>query len=150
MPELRKQAAELGLETKGTKAEILSRIEKYLKEQGLFLRMSGKTIPLFFCEKKRLSASTTVVFGPDISPDEELLEEEEEEEREEGEEEEQEEGAKDEKETGDKEVAPPPKNATPPPPGAEPAAEVPAQPATTAVEPTDGGGETKELTASEV
>ena len=140
----------MGLETKGTKAEILSRIEKYLKEQGLFLRMSGKTIPLFFCEKKRLSASTTVVFGPDISPDEELLEEEEEEEREEGEEEEQEEGAKDEKETGDKEVAPPPKNATPPPPGAEPAAEVPAQPATTAVEPTDGGGETKELTASEV
>ena len=35
VPELRKQAAELGLETKGTKAEILSRIEKYLKEQGL-------------------------------------------------------------------------------------------------------------------
>ena len=33
--ELRKQAAELGVETKGTKAEILSRIEKYLKEQGL-------------------------------------------------------------------------------------------------------------------
>ena len=141
----------MGLETKGTKAEILSRIEKYLKEQGLFLRMSGKTIPLFFSEKKWLSASTTVVFGPDISPDEELLEEEEEEEREEGEEEqEQEEGVKEEKETGDKEVAPPPKNATPPPSGAEPAAEVPALPATTAVEPTDGGGETKELTASEV
>ena len=32
--ELRKQASELGLETKGTKAEILARIEKYLKEQG--------------------------------------------------------------------------------------------------------------------
>lgn len=32
--ELRKQAAELGLETKGTKAELLARVEKYLKEQG--------------------------------------------------------------------------------------------------------------------
>ena len=26
--------AELGLETKGTKAELLARVEKYLKEQG--------------------------------------------------------------------------------------------------------------------
>lgn len=31
---MRKQAAELGLETKGTKAELLARVEKYLKEHG--------------------------------------------------------------------------------------------------------------------
>ena len=35
--ELRKQAAELGLETKGTKAELLARVEKYLREQGVAL-----------------------------------------------------------------------------------------------------------------
>ena len=32
--ELRKQAADLGLASKGTKAELLARVEKYLKEQG--------------------------------------------------------------------------------------------------------------------
>lgn len=32
---MRKQAGELGLETKGTKAELLARVEKYIKEHGM-------------------------------------------------------------------------------------------------------------------
>lgn len=34
VPELKKKVAELGLPTKGTKAELLARVEKYLHEQG--------------------------------------------------------------------------------------------------------------------
>ena len=37
MPELKKKVAELGLPTKGTKAELLARVEKYLHEQGMAL-----------------------------------------------------------------------------------------------------------------
>ena len=32
--ELRKRVAEVGLDTKGTKAELIARVEKYLNEQG--------------------------------------------------------------------------------------------------------------------
>lgn len=32
--ELRKRVAEVGLDTKGTKAELIARVEKYLSEQG--------------------------------------------------------------------------------------------------------------------
>lgn len=35
VPELKKKVAELGLPTKGTKAELLARVEKYLHEQGV-------------------------------------------------------------------------------------------------------------------
>lgn len=34
MAELRNRVNELGLETKGTKAELIARVEKYLNEQG--------------------------------------------------------------------------------------------------------------------
>lgn len=34
MSELKKKVAELGLPTKGTKVELLARVEKYLHEQG--------------------------------------------------------------------------------------------------------------------
>lgn len=40
MAELKRKVGELGLETKGTKAEVIARVEKYLSEQG-------KSIPLF-------------------------------------------------------------------------------------------------------
>ena len=35
MAELKRKLAELGLETKGTKTELLARVEKYLHEQGM-------------------------------------------------------------------------------------------------------------------
>ncbi len=34
VPELKRRLAELGMETKGTKAELLARVERYLNEQG--------------------------------------------------------------------------------------------------------------------
>lgn len=34
VPELRAKLGEWGLETKGTKAELLARVDAYLKEQG--------------------------------------------------------------------------------------------------------------------
>ena len=75
--ELRKQASELGLETKGTKAELLARVEKYLKEQGA---ASG-----------HVCARTLIMVSGIACAEEDLLEEEveEEEELEEGEEEEE-------------------------------------------------------------
>lgn len=116
----------MGLETKGTKAEILSRIEKYLKEQGSF---------------QLLETSSLV-----LSADEELLEEEEEDEREEGEEVGEEE--EEEKPTDEKEVPQPPKSITPPPSETK-AAEVAVQPATTAAKISlAGGGELSEVEAS--
>ena len=33
VPELKRKVAELGLEAKGTKVELLARVEKYLQEQ---------------------------------------------------------------------------------------------------------------------
>lgn len=33
--ELRQRVAGLGLETKGTKADLIARVEKYLSEQGM-------------------------------------------------------------------------------------------------------------------
>ena len=39
VPELKKKVAELGLSTKGTKAELLARVEKYIREQGLYISM---------------------------------------------------------------------------------------------------------------
>jgi hypothetical protein len=35
--ELRRRVSELGLDTKGTKAELITRVEKYLNEQGTAL-----------------------------------------------------------------------------------------------------------------
>ena len=37
VPELKKKLAELGLPTKGPKAELLARVEKYISEQGAAL-----------------------------------------------------------------------------------------------------------------
>ena len=59
VPELKRKVATLGLEAKGTKAELLARVEKYLQEQegkgereGAFNRRALSSYVSYFQKKK--------------------------------------------------------------------------------------------------
>ena len=74
MADLKRRVGELGLETKGTKAELIARVEKYLSEQGELAKL--------FLPSPSMDTAVQCV----DEDDEDLLEEEEEEEEEETEE----------------------------------------------------------------
>ena len=74
VPEVRKQAAELGLESKGTKAEILARIEKYVKEQGTHPASPRRCTSVALLNRLRNMVRLSIFY----TEEEDLLEEEEE------------------------------------------------------------------------
>lgn len=62
VPELKRKVATLGLEAKGTKAELLARVEKYLQEQegkgdrvGAFNQRTLGSYVSYFQKKKKNS-----------------------------------------------------------------------------------------------